>query len=65
MSTGSRTLLRLKEVLLRVSLSRSSVYRLVAAGQFPSPVQLGPRSVAWKAAEIDAWIANRPSVTRG
>ncbi|QWC88282.1 helix-turn-helix transcriptional regulator [Cupriavidus metallidurans] len=62
MSTTSRLLLRLDDVLLRVGLSRSTVYRLVAAHQFPTPVRLGTRSVAWRAEEVQAWIESRPSV---
>lgn len=36
--------------------SKSTVYRLVSAGQFPRPVKLGTRAVAWRSSEIDAWI---------
>ncbi len=53
-------LLRLKEVLNRTSLSRTSIYRLMARGRFPDSIALGSR-VAWVEAEvatsIDARIA--------
>lgn len=52
-------LLRLPEVCRRVALSRSEVYRRVAAGDFPAPVKLGERASAWNSAEIDAWVADR------
>ena len=52
-------ILRLPEVLARVSLSRSTVWRLVRADQFPKPVKLGGRAVGWIEEEVDAWIASR------
>ena len=56
---GALTLLRLPCVIARTSLSRSTLYRRVAAGDFPRPIKLGERASAWSAAEIDAWIADR------
>lgn len=46
-------------------LSRSSVYRLAAAGQFPKPISLGPRAVGWRADEIDRWIEERTAARDG
>lgn len=54
-------LVRRDEVLARIGLSDSSLKKQVAAGTFPRPVQIGPRAVAWKSSEVDAWIANLPS----
>ena len=39
-------------------LSRSSIYRKMANGTFPSHRQLGPNCVGWRLSEILAWIAN-------
>ncbi|MFY2765438.1 helix-turn-helix transcriptional regulator [Arenimonas sp. MALMAid1274] len=50
-------LLRLPTMIRRTGLSRSSIYRRVAAGTFPSPVKIGERSCAWASHEVDAWIA--------
>ena len=52
-------ILRLPEVLARVGLSRSTVYQLMAAGDFPASVRLTPNSVGWRRDDIDAWIASR------
>ncbi|TKD52064.1 helix-turn-helix transcriptional regulator [Sphingomonas baiyangensis] len=52
-------LLRLPDVMARTALSRSAVYDLMAAGQFPRPVKIGGRLNAWPNAEIDAWIETR------
>jgi predicted DNA-binding transcriptional regulator AlpA len=32
---------------------------------FPRAIVVGPRCLAWDAAEIDAWIASRPRVRMG
>jgi prophage regulatory protein len=58
-ATGALILLRLPDVRRRVSLSRSEIYRRIAAGHFPQPVKLGERASAWNAAEVDSWIAAR------
>lgn len=53
------------EVEAATGLSRSSLYRLAAAGQFPRPIQLGPRAVGWRADEIAAWIEQRTAERDG
>lgn len=52
-------LIRLKEVQYRVGLGRSTIYRWMAEGKFPKPVQLGGYAVAWALEDIDSWISNR------
>jgi prophage regulatory protein len=52
-------ILRLKHVKPRVALSRSGIYSLLAAGDFPPPLQLGPRAIGWLQSDIDAWIESR------
>lgn len=52
-------LLRLKAVMEATGLGRSSIYKLIAQGSFPKPVQLGLRSVGWVDLEIEAWIADK------
>jgi prophage regulatory protein len=49
-------LLRLQEVREVTGLSRSSIY---ADADFPKPVKIGPRAVAWVEQEIREWIAAR------
>ena len=46
-------------------LSRSTLYRLAASGQFPRPIQLGPRAVGWRSDEIAAWIEQRTAERDG
>ena len=54
---GGLTLERLPSVKARTGLSRSEIYRRIAAGTFPAPVKLGERASAWNAAEVDRFIA--------
>ncbi|WP_431820233.1 helix-turn-helix transcriptional regulator [Burkholderia sp. F1] len=53
------------EVIARTCLSKSEVYRRMAAGQFPQNVKVGARAVAWREAEIDAWIRGLIDQQRG
>lgn len=51
-------LLRLKEVLRIVPVSRSGWWQGVKDGRFPAPVKLGPRTTAWKASSIRSLVEN-------
>jgi prophage regulatory protein len=57
-------IIRLKAVKARCGLSRSTLYNRMAAGEFPSPIALGPRSVGWLESEINAWVAARINASR-
>lgn len=56
-------LLRRRQVEEITGLSRSSIYRLMRKGEFPSPVRVGPSAVRWKASDISAWLESRPPAT--
>ena len=51
--------LRTTEVIRRIGLSRSTLWRLERAGDFPERVHLGVNSVGWLETEIDSWLSNR------
>ena len=53
-------LLRLPAVMHVTGLSRSTLYRLIADEQFPRPVRLGLRAVAWRRSDVEAWSEARP-----
>jgi prophage regulatory protein len=55
----NRRLLRLPEVKDKVGLSRTAIYKLIAEGQFPRQVCIGPRTVAWCQDDLEAWIEQR------
>lgn len=52
-------LIRRPEVLNLVGLSRATIYLMMAEGRFPKPVKVGLRAVAWREADIEAWLASR------
>jgi prophage regulatory protein len=52
-------LLRLPQVKARTGLSRSEIYRRIAAGDFPAPCKLGVRASAWPEHEITAYCQAR------
>lgn len=54
-----KSLIRIKDVTKRTGLARSCIYERVAAGDFPAPVKIGPRAVAWVETEVDQWINER------
>lgn len=56
--------IRLAKVMDKTGLSRSTIYARIAVGEFPKPVSLGGRAVAWVEQEIDAWIMARIEATR-
>ena len=49
-------ILRKPEVVHRVGLSGMEIWRREKAGRFPRRVRLGPQSVGWVEAEIDAYL---------
>lgn len=51
--------LRLPQILALVPVSKSSIWAWVANGDFPKPCKLGPRTTAWKAADVFKWIQSR------
>lgn len=57
---AAESIIRLPGVIERTGRSKASIYKGVADGTFPQPLQLGPRAVGWKSSDIDAWIAGRP-----
>ncbi|HBR4207704.1 TPA: AlpA family transcriptional regulator [Klebsiella pneumoniae] len=60
-------ILKIQEVLHRCSISRSSLYRLISKGHFPSQLRLSPegRSVGWLEEDIEGWISSRKSINDG
>ena len=55
-------IIKLPAVQLMTGLSRMTVYRLSAEGQFPKRIALSDdgRAVGWHLSEVQEWIANRP-----
>jgi prophage regulatory protein len=52
-------LLRLPAVIRITGLARSTIYKLMSEGNFPSSLKLTQRTVAWSASDIQQWIESR------
>ena len=59
MSTvGPSHILRLKAVLERTGLSRSTLYRKMNDRTFPTALRISARCIGWRESDVDAWLAN-------
>lgn len=63
-SPSPTRLLRKPAVIERVALSDTTIWRLARAGKFPRAIRISPGAVAWREADIEAWIALRAEASR-
>ena len=47
------------ELVELTGLSYSTIWRMIQADQFPKPVKLSARRVAWRKVDVDSWIQSR------
>lgn len=59
MPQSPNRILRLREVLTRTGLSRSTLYRKLDDGTFPERVHISRRCIGWHESTINTWIQNR------
>ncbi|WP_103172896.1 AlpA family transcriptional regulator [Paracoccus sp. SY] len=52
--------IRRPDVEALTGLSTSTIYRMMGEGQFPRPIRLTKKAVAWNEAAILDWLASRP-----
>lgn len=50
---------RRKEVEKLTGLSRSTIYEMMAKGEFPRPVRLAARAIGWPESKITEWLESR------
>ena len=55
-----RQILRVADLQDQLNLSRTTIWRLRRAGEFPQPIRLSANAVGWHAHDIDEWLAKRP-----
>jgi len=55
---ASDRIVRLKTVLARTALSRSTIYRKIAEGTFPPQIKISVNGAGWRESDIDRWIAD-------
>lgn len=61
--TASR-ILRLRTVLDRTGLSRSTLYRKIERGTFPAQVQISERCVGWRESDVLQWLGDPSQYSR-
>jgi len=62
MSLDDRKIIRPSEVHEYVGISKSTAYRRMADGTFPSLLRLSTRCVGWRKSEIDEYLSNLQKV---
>jgi prophage regulatory protein len=50
-------IIRLKTVLARTGLSRSTIYRKIAERTFPTQIKISTHGTGWRESDINRWIA--------
>ena len=55
MAEQLRSFLRIKQVIAATGMSRSWIYDAIRRGDFPAPISLGARAVAWGSAAVAEW----------
>ncbi len=51
-------IIRLKTVLSRTGLSRSTIYRKIAEGTFPVQLKISTNGTGWRESDINLWMAD-------
>jgi prophage regulatory protein len=49
-------IIRLRTVLDRTGLSRSTLYRKIADGTFPAQLRISIHGAGWRESDIDRWV---------
>ena len=60
MLAPGRQILRVADLVALLNLSRTTIWRMRRAGEFPQPIRLSANTVGWPAHVIDEWLAERP-----
>lgn len=56
--SNTERIIRLKTVLARTGLSRSTLYRKIAEGTFPPQVRISIHGAGWHESAVSSWIAD-------
>ena len=54
-----RRALRISRVTDKTGVSKSHIYRLIKAGEFPKPSKISERVSVWDEAVLDEWLAEK------
>ncbi len=58
-------ILRVADAVQKTGLSRSTIYRLLEAEDFPEPIRLSKRAIGWTEEQLNGWISSRTNVSQG
>ena len=61
----SKRFLRRPAVLAKLGISRTHLYELERAGDFPAHFMLSPRCAVWEEAAVDRWMEERAETKHG
>ncbi|MCG7657505.1 helix-turn-helix transcriptional regulator [Wielerella bovis] len=56
-NTIEMSMLNIKQVCIKCGLSRSTIYRLIDSSDFPKAVKLTTKRIAFRAEDIESWLA--------
>lgn len=56
-------LLRIKDVIGKTGIARSTIYDLISKRKFPLAVKITEKAVGWHEEDVDQWIMSRRSTT--
>ena len=60
LTTDRGGFLTIKDVIAATTFSRATIYRKIAADEFPQQVKLSTRRVGWWERDVQAWAESRP-----
>lgn len=63
MDTTDKELLTVKDVGALLGLSRATIHRMRARGEFPEPIRVGVQSIRWPRANVQAFLESRKGET--
>jgi prophage regulatory protein len=61
MNPNPDRIVRLKTVIFRSGISRSTIYRKMKDGTFPAQIKVNINGIGWHESELNRWIANPPA----
>ena len=56
---AEKRFLTLKEVIAKVRLQKSTIYKYMRTGEFPQNIKVTPKAVRWDADAIEKWMLEK------
>ena len=57
-ASSANRILRLRSVLDRTGLTRSTLYRKIQLGTFPKQLRISVRCAGWREMDVEEWLRN-------